>query len=91
MFECVVSRVLWDDIFKIFNILVTDFESIASKWLCNKKFIHFNLVSSTVLWTLWINRNNLIFNKRVNWFYATPKSTGCTYAITKTQLEEMPL
>jgi hypothetical protein len=64
MFECVVSRMLWDDIFKIFDILVTNFESIASKWL-NKKFMHFNLVSSAVLWTLWINRNNLVFNKTV--------------------------
>jgi hypothetical protein len=37
MFECIVARVLWDDVFKIFDINVTDFESIASKWLCNKK------------------------------------------------------
>jgi hypothetical protein len=54
---------LWDDVFKIFNILVIDFESIASKWLCNKKFMNFNLILSAVLWTLWINRNNLVFNK----------------------------
>jgi hypothetical protein len=63
MFECVVSRIPWDDVFKIFDIFVNDFETIASKWLCNKKFLHFNLVSSAVLWTLWINRNNLVFNK----------------------------
>jgi hypothetical protein len=31
MFKCVVSRMLWDDVFKIFNIFVIDFESIASK------------------------------------------------------------
>jgi hypothetical protein len=37
MFECIVARVLWDDVFKIFDINVTDFESIASKWLGNKK------------------------------------------------------
>jgi hypothetical protein len=63
MFECIVARLLWDEVFKIFDIVVTDFESIATKWLCNKKFLHFNLVSSAVLWTLWINRNNLVFNK----------------------------
>jgi hypothetical protein len=63
MFKCIVARLLWDEVFKIFNIVVTDFESIATKWLCNKKFLHFNLVSSAVLWTLWINRNNLVFNK----------------------------
>jgi hypothetical protein len=63
MFECTVARLIWDDVFKIFDIDVTDFESVASKWLCNKKFLHFNLVSSVVIWTLWINRNNLLFNK----------------------------
>jgi hypothetical protein len=63
MFECIVSRLLWDDVFKIFGIAMTDFESIASKWICNKKFLHSNLVSSAVLWVLRINRNNLVFNK----------------------------
>jgi hypothetical protein len=63
MFECIVSRLLWDDVFSIFDIVVTDFESIASKWLCNKKNLHFNLVSSVVHWALWINRNSLVFNK----------------------------
>jgi hypothetical protein len=63
MFECIVTRLLWDEVFKNFDIVVTDFESIATKWLCNKKFLHFNLVSSAVLWMLWINRNNLVFNK----------------------------
>jgi hypothetical protein len=53
-------------VFEVFNIHVTDFESIASKWLCNKEFLHFNLVFSAVLWRLWINRNNLVFNK-VTW------------------------
>jgi hypothetical protein len=49
MFEYIVARMLWDDVFKIFDIIVTDFKSIASKWLCDKKFLHFNFVSSTVL------------------------------------------
>jgi hypothetical protein len=65
IFECVVSRLLWEDVYEVFNIHVTDFEFDASKWLCNKKFLHFNLVSSAVLSGLWINRNNLVFNKVV--------------------------
>jgi hypothetical protein len=28
-----------------------------------KKFMHFNVASSAVLWGLWLNRNSLIFNK----------------------------
>jgi hypothetical protein len=65
MFEHIVSRLQWDDV-QVFGISVSNFESIASKWLCNKRFLHFNLVSSTTLWGLWINRNNRIFNK-VTW------------------------
>jgi hypothetical protein len=30
MFECIVARLLWDEVFKIFDIVVTDFESIAT-------------------------------------------------------------
>jgi hypothetical protein len=30
-----------------------------------KRFLHFNLVSSAVLWALQINRNNLVFNNVV--------------------------
>jgi hypothetical protein len=61
-FECLVARIVWDDVFKVFDVLVTDFESIAAKWLCNKKFMHFNVVTFAVLWGLWNNRNSLVFN-----------------------------
>jgi hypothetical protein len=46
MFECVV---LWENVSEVFDINVTNFETIASKWLCNKKFLHLNLVTSVVL------------------------------------------
>jgi hypothetical protein len=63
MFECVVARSLWDLFEEVFDVHVINFESIASKWLCNKKYMHFNVASSAVLWGLWLNRNNLVFNK----------------------------
>jgi hypothetical protein len=66
MFECLVSMLIWDDVFQIFDITDTNFESVVSKWLCNKKFLHFNLVFSVVLRGLWINKNNLVFNT-VTW------------------------
>jgi hypothetical protein len=47
MFDCIVSTLLWDDVFQKIYIVVDDFESIASRWLCNKRFLHFNIVSST--------------------------------------------
>jgi hypothetical protein len=66
MFECVVARSLWDLFEEVFDVHVINFESIASKWLCNKKFMHFNVASSAVLWGLWLNRNSLVFNK-ITW------------------------
>jgi hypothetical protein len=39
-----------------------NFESVASKWLYNKRFIHINVVTFAAC-ELWINRNNPIFNK----------------------------
>jgi hypothetical protein len=63
MFKCLDSGLIWDDVFEIFDIAITNFEFFASKWLCNKKFLHFNVVSYAVLWGLWINRINLVFNK----------------------------
>jgi hypothetical protein len=49
MFECIVSRALWDSVEEVFDVHVSNFESIATKWLCNKKIMHFNVVSSLVL------------------------------------------
>uniref|UniRef100_A0ACD5Y5V5 Uncharacterized protein n=1 Tax=Avena sativa TaxID=4498 RepID=A0ACD5Y5V5_AVESA len=66
MFDCIVAKLLWADVFKIFNIQITDFESLASKWLCNKKFLHLNVVNATVLWGIWNTRNRLVFN-RATW------------------------
>jgi hypothetical protein len=63
MFECIVAKLLWAIVEQVFDCNITNFESIASKWLCNKKFLHFNLVTSADLWGSWINKNNLVFNK----------------------------
>jgi hypothetical protein len=49
MFECIVTRALCDLVEEVFDVHVSNFEYIASKWLCNKKFMHFNEVSSAVL------------------------------------------
>lgn len=65
-FDCIVARLLWEDVFEVFDIHVINFESIASKWLCNKRFLHFNVVTAAILWGVWNNRNNIVFN-RVTW------------------------
>jgi hypothetical protein len=51
-FECLISKLLWQEVQKIFNIEITDFLSSASKWLCSKRYIQFNIVSSAIIWTI---------------------------------------
>jgi hypothetical protein len=48
--------------------VVIKFLSLASKWLCNKRYLQFNVVSPVVVWSNWNNWNNLVFNQKT-WIY----------------------
>jgi hypothetical protein len=37
-FDCLVSKLLWADVQEIIGVDVNDYLSLASKWLCNKRF-----------------------------------------------------
>ena len=50
-----------DPVDQVFNIKVVHFMSVASKWLCHTRYVHFYIVSSVVIRTIWNNRNNLVF------------------------------
>jgi hypothetical protein len=52
LFDRLVSRLLWAVVQEIFDIEIVDYLSLASKWLCNKKFEQFNVVSSAVMWCI---------------------------------------
>jgi hypothetical protein len=56
---------MWDDVFEVFNIRVTNFLSIASKWLCNTRYLQFNVVSSAILWSIWNSRILLCLTKKL--------------------------
>ena len=60
-----MARVVWDEVNKFFGCSIVDYVSLASKWLCNKRHMHLNVVSSAVLWGIWNNRNNLVFNRKI--------------------------
>jgi hypothetical protein len=49
---------------EIFGVEINDCLSLASIWLCNKRFEQFNVVSSAVIWGIWNNRNHLVFNRK---------------------------
>jgi hypothetical protein len=38
-----------------------DFEYVAKRWLCNKKFGLVNMISFVVCWSLWKSRNAMCF------------------------------
>jgi hypothetical protein len=63
-FDCLISELLWDLVFEVFGIKVTGFLCIASRWLCNTRFLQFNFVLSAIVWSIWNNRNSIVFNRK---------------------------
>jgi hypothetical protein len=55
---------LWAVVQDIFGVEINDYLSLASKWLCNKRFEKLNVVSPAVVWGLWNNRSHLVFNRK---------------------------
>jgi hypothetical protein len=48
-FECVVAKQSWLIVSEIVGFSIgMDYESVAKRWLCNKKFVIVNVISSAV-------------------------------------------
>ena len=61
-FQCYVASNVWKYISGWLNKGVgVDFESVASLWIANKKYMVCNIVTSTVIWVIWKLRNSLCF------------------------------
>jgi hypothetical protein len=61
-FECCVSCQLWKNINEVLCVKVGhDFESVANLWLSDKKLKLVNVCTTTVLWSLWESRSDMIF------------------------------
>jgi hypothetical protein len=62
LFHCVVVKRAWDLVSEVLGShLISDYESLAKLWLCNKKHGVLNIVCSAVCWGLWKLRNCLCF------------------------------
>jgi hypothetical protein len=53
---------MWQNVTEITGVDVgSDFESVAKRWLSDKKYIALNVLTTAVFWTLWKMRNDLYF------------------------------
>ena len=62
-FECVVAKQLWQEIFDTIDFnCCQNFEYIGSMWLCNKRFLIVNMLTSATLWGFVENEKPLLFS-----------------------------
>jgi hypothetical protein len=63
-FECCVSKIMWQNFSEMCGKKIgTDFESVASLWLCAKKFKSINIGTIAVMWGIWKMRNCMRFQE----------------------------
>jgi hypothetical protein len=64
-FECAVATAIWSEIRRILKIhnAVINFDVIAGLWKNNKQNALANVVSAAVLWSIWLTRNDMCFNR----------------------------
>jgi hypothetical protein len=82
-FECVVAREVYKSVSSFLEIQVgANYESIA-RWPANKNHSAMNTICAVVLWSIWKNRNAMIFygqtwlcTKQVWWLILKAIKTG---------------
>jgi hypothetical protein len=64
-FDRVVAKVIWRHVSDFLGFEIgTDYLTVASKWLHKEKFCCVNIISSAVLRSIWLVRNDIIFRKQ---------------------------
>jgi hypothetical protein len=53
LFDCMIAQQAWSILAKVFNVQASvDYEVMASRWLCNKKFGIINVFATALCWGL---------------------------------------
>jgi hypothetical protein len=68
-FECVVASNIWKEIGSVLDLKfkISNLSDITSLWNERKKNTLFNMIFAAILRTIWITRNDQVFN-RSQWF-----------------------
>lgn len=62
LFDCYIAARIWSAIAEILELGgVWNFESVATRWIANKKNLCINIITSAVLWSIWKFRNKMYF------------------------------
>jgi hypothetical protein len=66
-FDCAIASAIWAEVRQIMNLpdAHVTFSSIAELWKNSKKNVVANVVFVVVLWTIWLTRNDMCFNRSV--------------------------
>jgi hypothetical protein len=64
-FECVVAKAIWKHILHVTRLDSTQvsLEALAGSWEHNKTHKMLNMIIAAVLWSIWLTRNGMCFNR----------------------------
>jgi hypothetical protein len=73
----VLAQHIWEGVAEVSGYDIRpNFEYIATRWLCNKRHLVFNMIASAMMWSIWKMRNFLCFQKGT-WRQANMADGGC--------------
>lgn len=67
LFECVVAKLYWGLMSDILGYQVGEYMVVIGKfWISNKKYCILNMITSTIIWSIWKHRNDICF-QNIGW------------------------
>jgi hypothetical protein len=64
-FDSIIAKVMWCFVSEFLGYEIEgDYLSVASKWIHKDKYFNVNIISTAVLRSIWLTRNDFVFNKQ---------------------------